>query len=173
MQKISEGLQKHYETHDGWNKGGILTEEWKSKISKSHEGLPGTNTGKIFDEEWKLKMSKSQAGKERKSRRRFSEEIEKEICRLYVEKKLSTYALGKKFECQRTLIADILQRNKIQTRKSNYTGHSNNCNISTLEQELEICKEYQNGNCSRTELSRRFLCSKTTIRDILLRYIKL
>jgi len=168
--KISAALKEHYQYNEHFLKGKILPEEWKENMSKAAMGKPGTNTGKTFDDEWKNKISKSHAGKEQKSRRRFSEEIEKEICRLYTMDKLSTYSLGKKFEVQRTTIADILRRHNIETRQSNYTGHSNNCNIFTLEQELEICRLYQEGNISRTELYKRFGCGKTTIRDILLRH---
>lgn len=170
LAKISAALQKHYETHDGWLKGGTLTEEWKQNMSKAAMGKAGTNTGKIFDEEWKTKISKSQAGKPRKSNRRFSDELEIEICRLYVEEEQSTYALGKQFDCSRTTIDDLLKRNGISIRQSNYTGHSNRRNIFSSEQELEICKLYQDGNTSRASLAKKFGCGKTTIRDILLRH---
>lgn len=170
LKKISDGLNKFYETNDGWNKGGTLTEEWKNKISQSHIGLPGTNNGKTFDDEWRLNISKAQAGKDQKSKRRFFEEIEKEICRLYVEEEKSMYALGQQFDCQRTLIADILQRNNIETRKSNYTGHSNGRNIFTQEQEKEICDLYMTGNVNKRKLAEQFGCGKTTIRNILIKY---
>ena len=170
LQKINKGRKKYFETHDGWNKGKPWSEDIKLKMSEAAMGKAGTNTGKIFDDEWRLKISKSQAGKEQKDRRKFSEEIEKEICRLYIEEKKSTYSLGKQFNCQRTTIADLLKRNGVETRLSNYTGHSNGKNIFNEEQELEICKMYQEGNVSRTELSRKFNCGKTTIRDILLRH---
>lgn len=169
IQKMSEGLRKYYETHDGWNKGGTLTEEWKQKISEAHMGLPGTNLGKTFSQEWSANLSKSTAGKPQLSKRKFSEEVEQEICRLYVEEEKSTYALGKQFECQRTTIASILERNNVEARKSNYTGHVNNCNIFSLEQELEICRIYSEENISRRKLAKQFKCGKTTIRDILLR----
>jgi group I intron endonuclease len=168
--KISEALQKHYKTHDGWLKGGTLTDEWKENISKASMGKAGTNTGKTLDDEWRIKLSKSQAGKERKSNRRFSDEIEAHICRLYVEENKSTYALGKQFDCLRTTIADILRRYEIETRKSNYTGHSNGRNIFSLEQEEKICELYLTNTVSRAELARKFSCGKTTIRDILLRH---
>lgn len=129
-----------------------------------------TNGGKKFSEGWKLNMAKSSAGKSKIFRRRFSEQIEKEICRLYVKEEKTTYALGKQFHCQRTLIADLLRRNGIKMRKSNYTGHNNNRNLFSLEQEMEICKVYQEGSISRTELAKRFGCGKTTIRDMLLRH---
>lgn len=168
--KISESLNKFYATHISIRKGIPLSEEWKAKLSKAATGKPGTNTGKTFDNEWRIGISRSQAGKEKKSKRRFSEDIEKEICRLYVEEEKSTYALGKEFDCQRTTIADILKRYNIETRKSNYTGHSNGKNIFSLEQEKEICDLYLTGSISRAEVSRKFNCGKTTIRDILLRH---
>ena len=170
LQKISEGLKKYYKEHDGWLKGGVLTNTWKENISKASIGKLGTNIGKKFSDEWKVKISKSQVGKERKLKRRFAEEIEKEICKLYVEEGKSTYALSKQFDCGRNLILSILKRNNITTKQSNYTGHFNNCNIFTLEQELEICKIYQMNNISRAELSKQYNCGKTTIRDILLRH---
>lgn len=125
LQKISESLQKHYETHDGWNKGGNLTEEWKSKISVSHMGLPGTNTGKIFDNEWKSKISESNKGKrfsethkENLSQshkgkiafnRKLSLEQVKEIRRLYNTTKISQKELGKQFGISQPTINDIVR----------------------------------------------------------------
>lgn len=150
-------------------RGRKHTKITKKQMSKSAIGKDGTNIGKTFDDEWKLSMSKSQAGKSQISKRRFSEEIEKEICRLYLEEK-SMYALGKQFECQRTTISDILRRYNIKIRQSNYTGHSNGKNIFSLEQEKEICDLYLLGSISRTKLSQKFNCGKTTIRKILLRH---
>jgi group I intron endonuclease len=167
-QKISDGLNKFYETHSRWNGGIAWSQEVKDKISKSHISLPGTNNGKTFSDEWVIKISKSLAGKPNKLLRRFTDEIEKEICKLYVEEEKSTYALGKEFKCQRTTIADILRRNNIEIRNAN--KRSNNCNIFSLEQEIEICKLYQEGNITRKALSLKFKCGKTTVRDILLRH---
>lgn len=62
LQKISDGLKKHYETHDGWNKGGTLSEEWKQNISIASIGKDGTNIGKKFDDDWKSNISKSLKG---------------------------------------------------------------------------------------------------------------
>ncbi len=173
LKLISDGLKKYYETHDGWNKGGTLTEEWKNKISESHIGLLGTNTGKTFNDEWRFKISKSQCGKEKKAVRRFTDDQEKEICRLYSEENKSMYWIGKNFNCERTLINDILYRNNIVKRQSNYTGHSNKRNLFTIEQELEICDMSNNNKMSRNELAKYFKCCKTTIRDILIRHNKL
>jgi group I intron endonuclease len=166
-EKISKSLQQHYKIHSGWNKGGTLTEEWKNKISESHKGLPGTNTGKTFSDEWKMKISKSQIGKERKNIRRFSEDIEKEICRLYVEEEKSMYALGKQFNCYRTLIDDIL--NRYGTYKRERKIIKNGRNIFTQEREIEICDLFVKQFVNMVELAKKFDCGKTTIRGILLR----
>ena len=170
LAKISNSLQKFYKTHDGWLKGKTLPKDWKDNISQSHIGLPGTNTGKKFDTEWKINISKSRAGKLQKHNRRFSEEIEKEICRLYVVEMKSAYTLGKQFDCPSTTISNIIIRNDIEIRQSNYTGHSNGKNIFSLQQEIEICAKYLSGNISRSELSKQYNCGKTTIRNILLKH---
>lgn len=145
------------------------------KSSYGYNDTPGgdggnTNGGKKFSEEWVTGISKSLAGKPQIDRRRFLPEIEQEICRLYIEEEKSTYALGQQFDCQRNLISDIIKRNGFEIRKSNYTGHFNNCNKFSSEQEKQICEIYLTGKISRTELSRKFNCGKTTIRDILIRH---
>ena len=167
--KISAGLFKYYETHDGTNKGKTFSEEWRKKLSLAAIGKPGTNSGKSFNNEWKFKLSQSNAGQERKSTRRFSDEIEKEICILYAVENKSTYYLANIYNCYRTLINDILIRNNIDIRQSNYSGHANGKNLFTKEQESEICRLYSNTIVSMAELSRKFNCGKNTIRGILLR----
>lgn len=157
----------------GYNirKGGVnssLPDEVKRKISISSMGKPGTNTGKTFDKEWVLKISKSQAGKDKITKRRFSEEVEKEICKLYVEG-MSFYKLAQKYECYRSLIITIIDRNNIPHRKNQYTGHNNGKNIFSKEKELEICKLYEEGQITRKALAIKFNCGNTTIREILLR----
>lgn len=129
-----------------------------------------TNGGKKFSEDWKLKISKSHAGKGKKLNRKFAEEIEYEICKLYVSEQASMYSLGKQFGCRRTTISDILQRAGIETRKSNYTGHSNGRNLFSLEQEVSICSQYSSNGTSMTELAKRFDCGITTIRGLLIRH---
>jgi group I intron endonuclease len=167
--RISDSLKKHYETHDSKRKGTTVSEDVKKKMSESAMGKAGTNEGKTFDNEWRLAIAKSRTGVESKAHRRFSDEVEKEICRLYVEEEMSGYALGKKFDCSGSVIRDILKRNNIVSRKSNYTGHSNGKNIFTIEKELEICELYKGGTVSRRELAIKYSCGKTTIRDILIR----
>lgn len=170
LKKISDGLNKFYKTHESHMKGKKLSDEWKENISKASIGKPGTNTGKIFSDEHRSKMSKSQVGRENINRRRFSQDIEKEICNLYINDKKSAYALGKQFGAFSTTIIDIIKRNGIEIRKSNYTGHSNGCNIFSKEQEIEICNIYNECKISITKLSEQFKCGKTTIRDILIRH---
>jgi group I intron endonuclease len=165
---ISTALQKYYKNNDNWNKGNHLSNEWKNNISKSSMGKKGTNLDKKFDDEWRLNISKSRVGKDNITTRRFPEEIEKEICRLYIEEEKSMYNLGKQFDCNRSLISDILIRNNIEKRKSNYNMKSNK-NKFTEEQEKEICKIYKEGKVSRRELAKMFNCGKTTIRKILIR----
>lgn len=146
--------------------GGNTTprnEETCKKISISSMGKPGTNKGKSFSNEWKNNLSKSNAGKEQLSGRRFSLEVEVEICKLYIEDNKTIYYLAKQFDCCRSLIRDILIRSKIEIRKSNI-------NNSKLEKELKICSIYKEGNISKAKLSRQFNCGKTTIRRILIKH---
>ena len=170
LKKISDKLKEHYKTHDSHMKGKKLSDEWKQNMSKSAIGKAGTNKGKTFSKKHKLKLSKSQVGRQRFSTRKFDSETEKEICRLYVEESESAYSIAKRFNCYRSLVLTILKRNKIKQRQSNYIGHKNVANKFTEEQELQICKIYQEGQHSISDLSKKFSCGKTTIRDILLRH---
>lgn len=164
---ISEGLLRYYETHEHHGKGKPLSEEWKKAISEASMGKAGTNLGKEFDQEWKNNMSKSSFNKPKGSRRRFSEEQELEICKLY-ESGQSTYKLGQDLNCSRTTIHDILVRRNIEIKKSNYNKHENGCRIFTDEEEIKICEEFK--SMSRCDLAKKYRCGRTTIRDILLRH---
>ena len=166
LQKISNSLKQHYETNLHHMKGKNLSEEWKNNIALSSIGKTGTNLGKKFSDSWKLKISKSQVGKDRKYKRRFSEDTEKEICQMYLQKR-SMYSLGKEFCCHTSLISDILRRYNIEIRQS--YCKNNTKKIFSEEQEMEICKIYLFGQISIIELAKQFGCGKTTIRDILLR----
>jgi group I intron endonuclease len=122
--KISEALQKHYETHDGWLKGGTLTDEWKENISKASMGKAGTNIGKTFDDKWRMNISKSLTGKKFSEERikKLSEshlgqiapnrkltlEQVKEIRFLYKSTKISQKELGKQFGLSQATIHDIV-----------------------------------------------------------------
>lgn len=167
--RISDGLKAYYSVHQNKMKGKKLSKEWKQNIAKASLGKPGTNTGKKFPESWSYNIAKGNLGKPVKSTRRFTAKTEQRICYLYINEQMSTYALGIKFKCYRSLIRTILRRNNIIFRKNNYSGNSNGCNLFTKEEEQEICYYYLNNNISQIALSKRFKCGKTTIRDILLR----
>lgn len=151
------------------NTGKKISKKAKKKLSIAAIGNK-SNTGKIFDNEWRVNLSKSNAGQKRTSTRKFSEAEEKEICRKYVDEGKSTYALEKELEIYRSLVISILKRNDVKMRWSNYTGHSNGRNVFTLEQEKEICEEYEARNISRRDLARKYKCGATTIREVLLRH---
>lgn len=162
-EKISHSKKKYFETHINKLKGKKLSEEWKQNISLASMGKPGTNNGKKFSDEHKLKMSKSQP-KENLKTRRFSSEIEQEICKLYVEEKIGTTILAKRFGCYSSLILFILKRNNIvPIRKAYFIKKSK----YTPEQETQICENYISGMKTLSEISRIYNIPKTSIRCIL------
>jgi group I intron endonuclease len=128
-----------------------------------------TNGGKVFNNEWRKNMSKSAAGKPKLSKRRFSQEIEKEICDLYANQKKTTYWLANKYDCYRTLIKDILIRNNVGIRVSNYTGHDNGCKVLSDEDEKNVCRLYTEEKLTRNTISEKLNIKSTTVRSILLR----
>lgn len=138
--KISESLQKHYEIFDSHLKD--------KPLAKEHTLA---------------------SGKERLNRRRFSIEVEMEICHLYTNNH-SMKSLSRQFKCYSSLIRDILRRNGIIAYSSRESKCSNRHNIFTLEQEIEICSLIKNGEAiNRAELARKIGCNKSTLRNILLR----
>lgn len=162
--KISNSLKKYYLTHCGPNKGISLTKSWKEKISKSNKGKFGVNNNKKFDINWKNNISKSRIGKPNFKLRKFSYKIEDKICELYLENN-STYYLANKFNCYRSLIKEILLRNKITIRSSKF---KKNKRISDIL-ETNICNYYNNNQISIKDLSLKFKVPKTSIRAILVR----
>lgn len=143
--------------------------EWGYNDTPGGEG-GNTNAGKKFSEKWKLNISKRNSGKIKLSTRRFSKEIEQEICRLYIDQKISTTKLAKQFNCYSSLIIDVLNRNNIIRRvfgKNIENGRKRQ--KFSLEIEKQICNLYQLGNISRTSLALKFGCGKTTIRKILIK----
>jgi len=168
-QKISEALKKYYETHSNHNKGKLLPEEWKKNISEASFGKPGTNLGKAFTNEWCSNLSNSNTGKKHLTDRKFKPEVEKEICRLYVEENKTIYHLGKIFNAYRSVIIAILDRNSIQRRKSQYTGHPNGRNKFTKDQELEICRLFVEERMAQNKIGVKFGCKGNTIGSILFR----
>lgn len=126
-----------------------------------------TLTGQPHGNEWNSKISSAHAGKEQ-FHRRVPKQIELEIVEKYTTTNVSGYQLALDLGCKRGRIYDILERNKIPIKQSNYTGHSKPI-IFTKDKELEIAKEYCNSKVSRSEIARKYGVGKTTMRDILLR----
>ena len=157
-EKIGAALKEYYENHDGWNKGGTLSEEWRQNISIASMGKPGTNKGKQFSEEWKLNQSKALRGKEKKSQRRFTEEVELKICDLYMNHGGTTDSLAIKFGCGKSLIRGILIRNNIKLR----SGKKYSDDFAK-----EACQAYVNGIKRFSDLGRKFNCAPQSIRRIL------
>lgn len=125
-EKISAALQKHYETNDGWLKGGTLTEEWKQNISKASVGKLGTNTGKTFNDEWRKNISQSLMGKQLSeehmrslseshkgliaSNRKLTFEIAEQMRAEYSLGDITQKQLGVKYGLSQSTIFNILNR---------------------------------------------------------------
>jgi group I intron endonuclease len=160
------GNKAIYNTANGGGapmRGRKHTETTKKRMSKSAMGKVGANIGKTFNDEWKLAMSKSQIGKSHISMRKFSDEIEREICKLYAEINVPIHLIANQFDCQEATISRILQRNNINI---NAPGRRN---MFTDEQEKMICKLYYTDNINKNQLAKQFNCSIRTIKNILVR----
>lgn len=143
IRKVVEGRLAHYAKYGNPAKGRPLSEQHRKALSISSMGKPGTNKGKKFSDEWKQNISKSQLGKPKLNLRRFSEEEEKEICRLYVEDKLGTTVLSKKYDTFPSNIRKILQRNNIKLRSDNYNYCRDRVNDPSFLEEIKSL--YQSG----------------------------
>lgn len=148
-------------------KGGKHTEEAKQRMSKSAMGKAGTNNGKKFSEETKSRMSTSLLGKSNVKARRFTEEQEKEICRLYDVEKKELHELRRAYECYSNVISGVLERNNIQKRASRQSVQSNGCNKFTKEEEKTICDDFIANKGGLAALGRKFDCSNDIVRRIL------
>jgi group I intron endonuclease len=196
-QKISEAITRYYETRPGTNTGRTFGEEWRINISNSQAGKPRLSTRRFSEDIEKeicrlyvdenksmyyLKnkfdcfssliseiLIRNNIGIRQLQGRRFSEDVEKEICRLYVEEEKSTYALGRQFDCGRDVISYIIKKNNIKIRQSNYNKHQSKCHKFSPEQEAEICRMYVEEEKTIRSLFRQFDCSNLTIRNILIR----
>jgi len=165
--KIIQSVKEYYKNHDHFLKGKSLPESWRKNISKASIGKPGTNKGKVFDQEWRYKISQSSSGKGNEKTRRFSEEKEKEICRLYIEEKKSFLELSKIFNCYRSLLVAILERHGFQPRPPSKKTFKKN--KFTKEQEDAICKLFLEEKMTRSAIARKFICKTNTITAILKR----
>ena len=91
--------------------------------------------------------------------RKFSEEVEQEICSAYKAGE-SSIALGKRFKCSADGVRLILKRNGIKARSLRQF---------TDQKEEDICNAYKKGESS-PQLAKRFSCSKRTILSVLKRH---
>lgn len=96
---------------------------------------------------------------------------EKEIIRQYVEDKLSTTEISKKYNTHRTTIIRLLERNQIEMRNIGFYSKSKKAinRLFSDEEEQEICQEYQSSKISTTKLSKKHKCDRSTISEILKR----
>lgn len=99
------------------------------------------------------------------SARRFTDEQEKEICRLYeADEKLSQVQLGKQFYVSSYAIGQILKRHQVAIKR---TAHNR---VFTEEQEQRFCKNYlENKNLTVNEVAASYGISNRCVRDILRR----
>jgi group I intron endonuclease len=163
--KISSGLLKFYETHDGSNKGKKFTEEWKNNMSISAMGKPGTNNGKTFSEEHTLNMSKVSTGVGKPGLRKFSPEIEKEICDLYVNQHKSMHFLANEYNVYKSRIRAVLLRADIKLRNDGVKRPVFAKRFSD-DVEKEICNKYIEGS-TKSALTKKYDCSMGAITGLL------
>lgn len=81
------------------------------KIAK-HYNCYGSVISAVLDRN-KIKKRQSNYSKNSHRRYRFDQQIEKDICNLYLTEDLSRTAIGKKFGCRTNVITSILKRNNI------------------------------------------------------------
>jgi len=93
--------------------------------------------------------------------KRFTDEQEQEICRIYVENKLVCPKIAKIYNCNRGTIQEILNRHNVPIRSKN---------IFTEEQEKEICKKYTKDKLSCIKIAKIYNCNKTTILRLINRH---
>ena len=96
--------------------------------------------------------------------RRYTDQQEKELCRLYQEEGLSTADLARRFGGTKTLYNKVLKRNNVERRTVLQIRGA-----ITPEQELEACSRYRSGE-NTVSIGNSFGKSATTIRGILLRH---
>lgn len=99
----------------------------------------------------------------------FSEEQDKEICRQYIEDKISSTEIANKFNCGRNVILGALNNHGVELRNTGFycLGKSPSNKLFNLEKEKEICKIYLKEKINATNLSKRYGCDRTVITDTL------
>jgi len=96
---------------------------------------------------------------------------EEEIIRQYIEEKLSTTEISKKYDTHRTTIIRLLERHQIEMRDRGFYSKGKRAvnRLFSDEEEQEICQEYQNSKVSTIKLSKKYKCDRSTISEILKR----
>jgi hypothetical protein len=137
----------------------------------------GVNTGKKFTDEHKFNNSIANS-KPKLSGKKFSNEEEEKICKEYNDGK-SIYQLAKDY-CFKTsaksLIRDILLRNNIKLRQSNYNNSDKNLEVlknkysqEVIDKELAICNRFISEKITIKSLADNLNMPKTSLRSLLLR----
>ena len=97
---------------------------------------------------------------------------EEEIIQQYVEDKLSTTEIAKKYDIHRTTIIRLLERNKIKMRDRSFYNKGKRAvnRLFSDEIEQEICQKYQTSKISTIKLAKKYKCDRSTISEILKRH---
>jgi group I intron endonuclease len=97
---------------------------------------------------------------------------EEEIIRQYLEEKLSTTEIAKKYDTHRTTIIRLLERNKIEMRDRGFYSKGKRAinRLFSDEKEQEICQEYQSSRISTIKLAKKYKCDRSTISEVLKRH---
>lgn len=108
------------------------------------------------------------------SKRKFTDEEEKQICKEYLSKEMpSTVTLGKKWGCSDLTISCIIVRNGyiLRTHGEARRGKDFLSKRKFIkEEELQICTEYfSKEKPSTTILAKKWGCTEPTIRNIIIR----
>lgn len=98
--------------------------------------------------------------------KQFNTEEQKEICKLYVEERLSVVKISEKFHCRKEAISNVLRLNNIIIRGPG----SNKKQIElSIEEEKSICELYAQGK-SITFISKQTHHHAPVIKRILQKY---
>lgn len=97
---------------------------------------------------------------------------EEEIIRQYLEDKLSTTEIAKKYDTHRTTIIRLLERNKIEMRNRGFYSKGKKAinRLFSDKKEQEICQEYQGSRISTIKLAKKYKCDRSTISEVLKRH---
>lgn len=169
--KISESLKKHYETHDSWNKGATLTDEWKNKLSQSNIGNIGPNTGKTFSDEWLQKLSEANKLIILQKPPRFSDSEKDKIIDLFIKNKMSRSKIAEQFNCANRTITDVLVEANIDIYVNSSSAAKKFFEDRAIkfskEEEIKICEAFINHKFGLTKFLKNYKFSKTALKTLL------